>query len=162
MPLNVHRASEVSATSSSTVAEVYEQSKHAKETTSATTASEESDFRQHRLSPMFTTKISTAQAMHSSDRYRSTKVHDAISPIDGKTKSCDRSHTFDTFVPHRHLGDDKPEKRMGHTWDVVRAVAKLRKPAKNMARRASVRRSEKSHGFKRMGETDHERLMSVG
>ena len=90
---------------------------------------------------MFSTKISTIQTTPSSDRFRSNKVRDDISPIDGKTKSCDRSHTFDTFVPQQHLGEDTNEKRMGHTWDVIRAAAKLKKPAKKIGRKVSVRRS---------------------
>lgn len=60
-----------------------------------------------------------------------TKINDkykryTLSPIDGKTEGCDRTHTFDTFVDARKVsGDAGREKKVGHSWQVARALKRV-------------------------------------
>src|SRR6266568_2060762 len=53
-------------------------------------------------------------------------------PNDGRTEDCNRNLTFDDFVPPDQLGVDSEAKRMGATWDVVRAIAKLKRPLEKL------------------------------
>ena len=55
-------------------------------------------------------------------------------PNDGRTKYCNRNLTFDDFVPPDQLGVDEQARRMGATWDVVRAIVKLKRPLKKLRR----------------------------
>ncbi|KAF2273315.1 uncharacterized protein EI97DRAFT_461197 [Westerdykella ornata] len=64
---------------------------------------------------------------------------DSIDPVDGKTKQCNRSLTFDSFLDERHLGEDKAEKRIGHTWELWRGVSKALKKATSRSRRRKKR-----------------------
>jgi len=61
-------------------------------------------------------------------------------PNNGWTKYCNRNLTFDDFVPPDQLGADKQAKRMGATWDVVRAIMKLKRPLKKLRRVAKQER----------------------
>ncbi|KAF2190591.1 hypothetical protein K469DRAFT_697836 [Zopfia rhizophila CBS 207.26] len=126
----------------------------------STTTSEELAFNQHRLSPMFDISYTKPKrpSAKPADKFHGTKVQRDIDPADGKTKGCNRDLTFDDFVPQRHLGEAKPQKRMGHTWDVVRAIMKLKKPLKKVARKPSVRSAEKQE---KLGKTQvaRERLL---
>jgi hypothetical protein len=61
-----------------------------------------------------------------SDKYSGLKVTHKISPVDGKTLGCDRSHTFDTFVDQRRIsGDAGQQKRVGHGWQVARTLKRV-------------------------------------
>jgi hypothetical protein len=70
-----------------------------------------------------------------------TTRHDSAHS-DGKTASCDREHTFDSFVPPHKLGVDKEPKRVGATWDVVRAIVKLKRLRKMRRKERRVLRGE--------------------
>ncbi|KAJ8108413.1 hypothetical protein OPT61_g8188 [Boeremia exigua] len=49
-----------------------------------------------------------------------------LSPIDGKTEGCDRAHTFDAFLDQRRIsGDAGREKKVGHGWQVARALKRV-------------------------------------
>lgn len=64
-----------------------------------------------------------------------------IDPQDGKTRTCDRDHTFDMFLPQDKMPEEDKAKRMGHTWEVVRAIKRLRKlKLKKPLRKMSSRR----------------------
>ncbi|KAF1350455.1 hypothetical protein EJ07DRAFT_184173 [Lizonia empirigonia] len=91
---------------------------------------------QSQLSPMFIDylrkktaavdleKIDTAS--DTNDKYRGAKIAQTISPIDGKTIGCDRLHTFDTFIDQRRIsGDAGQDKRVGHGWQVARALRRV-------------------------------------
>ncbi|KAF2732018.1 hypothetical protein EJ04DRAFT_525654 [Polyplosphaeria fusca] len=120
-----------------------------------TSPADEKDEKEMAKTPLVTTTNIT----------RTTRVRDSISPVDGKTNDCDRYHTFEAFVPQQRLAEDKPEKKMGHSWDVLRAVMKLKKApndAATAARRISVHRSEKrASKMLTSHATDRERLLSV-
>jgi len=80
------------------------------------------------------------------------------SPLDdGKTESCDRTHTFDAFVPPHKLGQDKDPKRIGATWDVIRAIVKLKRPLRRLKRKAGSERAERM----RKGDVDRNGLMRL-
>jgi hypothetical protein len=55
-----------------------------------------------------------------------TKDKHIVDPLDGKTKACNRTKTFDTFVDGQQLGVAGEQKKTGHTWDLVRGLGKLR------------------------------------
>lgn len=82
-------------------------------------------------------------------------------PMPQHGKTCDPDLTFEKFVPPHQLGEDKPAKRMGATWDVVRAIVKLKKPLKKMAKRPknTTMRRNKRGGYD-MLDGDGERLMA--
>jgi hypothetical protein len=93
------------------------------------------------ISPMFhlfETRANGTDASASEDTnsisdpndFRGATVADTIDPIDGKTKTCNRTKTFDAFLHEQHLGEDQPRKRTGYISEVARAVAKLRIPFK--------------------------------
>lgn len=92
--------------------------------------------KQAQLSPMFIDylrkktgapdleKIDTQSNVN--DKYRGVKIAQNISPVDGKTTGCNRSHTFDAFVDQRRLsGDAGEERRVGHGWQVARALKRV-------------------------------------
>lgn len=83
------------------------------------------------------TKVTETAAAPAED-YRSQKARESISPVDGKTEACNRNHTFDSFVPERHLAQDTPQKRIGHTHEVLRAMVRMKKPLKKASKRASM------------------------
>jgi hypothetical protein len=59
---------------------------------------------------------------NNNDKYRRY----TISPLDGKTEGCDRTLTFDTFVDQRRIsGDAGREKKVGHGWQVARALKRV-------------------------------------
>lgn len=58
---------------------------------------------------------------------------------DGKTKECNRNHTFETFVHHSRLGQDEPAKLVGHGWEVWRALKRVKQVKRG--RRAFTKRS---------------------
>lgn len=61
-----------------------------------------------------------------SDNYREIKVAHTVSPVDGKTMGCDREHTFDTFVDQRRIsGNAGQSKRVGHGWQIARALKRV-------------------------------------
>ena len=70
------------------------------------------------------------------DKYRSTRVRDTIDPTDGKTKTCNRACTFDTFVHKQYLGEDEPQKPARHAQQVTRAIAKLKRRFKRPSSKA--------------------------
>lgn len=91
---------------------------------------------QTELSPMFINhlrkktaasnleKINTTSDVN--DKYRSAKIAQTISPVDGKTMGCDRMHTFDAFVDKRRLsGDAGHEQRVSHGRQVGRALRRM-------------------------------------
>ncbi|KAF2624115.1 hypothetical protein BU25DRAFT_413687 [Macroventuria anomochaeta] len=60
------------------------------------------------------------------DKNRGTKIAQTISPIDGKTVGCDRTHTFETFLDQRRISSDAGrEKKVGHGWQVARALKRV-------------------------------------
>ncbi|KAJ4332333.1 hypothetical protein N0V95_009685 [Ascochyta clinopodiicola] len=89
------------------------------------------------LSPMFTDYLRKKTANPSSDlekidtanindKYHGIKIAHTISPVDGKTLGCDREHTFDTFVDQRKVSSDAGQsKRVGHGWQVARALKRV-------------------------------------
>ena len=49
-----------------------------------------------------------------------------ISPTDGKTEGCDRAHTFEAFLEQPKIsGDAGREKKVGHGWQVARALKRV-------------------------------------
>ena len=65
---------------------------------------------------------------------------------DGKTEQCNRDLTFDDFVPAEKLpAQDKAAKRMGATWDVVRAIVRLKRPLKKMRSKRLEKRMQKDN-----------------
>ena len=76
-------------------------------------------------------------------------------PNDGRTKYCNRNLTFDDFVPPDQLGVDKQARRMGATWDVVRAIVKLKRTLKRLRR---VTKQERIGNVQPM-DIDRERLL---
>ncbi|KAF2804099.1 uncharacterized protein BDZ99DRAFT_481660 [Mytilinidion resinicola] len=74
--------------------------------------------------------------------------HDSpLTVDDGKSPTCDRNHTFDSFVPPHKLDGDKEPKRVGATWDVVRAIVKLKRPLRRLREK---RRRERGGGMMRL------------
>ncbi|KAF2267323.1 hypothetical protein CC78DRAFT_87546 [Lojkania enalia] len=137
--------------------------KQGKESQDSTESFQVSNSTQQAPPPMPSSSIQHTAEPRRGDRFRSTKVYDQISPIDGKTNDCDRGRTFDSFLPSYNLGDpSEPQKRVGHTWEVIRAVGRLKKPIKKVSRKVATRRSDKDEkrGLARR-ETDRERLLSV-
>lgn len=60
-----------------------------------------------------------------------------LSPVDGKTEGCDRTHTFDAFVDARKVsGDAGSEKKVGHGWQVARALKRAMSTKGRGARKA--------------------------
>jgi hypothetical protein len=105
-------------------------------------------IRQLHISPMFhvfETKANGTDASASEDtnsisdlnHFRGATVADTIDPIDGKTKTCNRTKTFDAFLHEQHLGEDQPQKRTGYISEVARVVAKLRIPFKKSSGKSS-------------------------
>ncbi|KZM21457.1 uncharacterized protein EKO05_0006264 [Ascochyta rabiei] len=85
-------------------------------------------------------KIDTANI---SDKYHGIKIAHTISPVDGKTLGCDREHTFDTFVDQRKVSSDAGQtKRVGHGWQVARAMKRVLSSKGRDTRRA--RRQEEA------------------
>lgn len=88
----------------------------------------------------------TAMPISTPNMARSAQAHGAsvdtnIDPQDGKTRTCDRDHTFDMFLPQEKMPEEDKAKRMGHTWEVVRAIKRLRKlKLKKPLRKMSSRR----------------------
>ncbi|KAF1924726.1 uncharacterized protein M421DRAFT_424612 [Didymella exigua CBS 183.55] len=88
---------------------------------------------QTQLSPMFVDylRAKTAAPVDLERINTNTKVNDkykryTLSPIDGKTERCDRTHTFDTFVDARKVsGDAGQTKKVGHSWQVARALKRV-------------------------------------
>ena len=94
-------------------------------------------------SPTDTTMPISTPVVARNERWRGVSVNKDIDPHDGKTTSCDRDHTFDMFLPQDKMPEKDKAKRMGHTWEVVRAVKRLRKlkkPLRKLARRRRDRR----------------------
>lgn len=100
----------------------------AKVATSASSTSLDSET-QRRLSPMLDFLRKKRNARNSGDNDVRTALKDKhkIDPTDGKTRACDRTRTFDTFVDGEQLGEATQEKRAGHSWELFRALAKLKK-----------------------------------
>jgi hypothetical protein len=44
---------------------------------------------------------------------------------DGKTKACNRTKTFETFVDGARLGVATEQKKTGHTWELARGLRRL-------------------------------------
>lgn len=94
-------------------------------------------------SPTDTTMPHSTTREARNEHWRGVGVSKTIDPHDGKTKTCDRDHTFDMFLPQEKMPEKDKAKRMGHTWEVVRAVKRLRKfkkPLRKLARRRRDRR----------------------
>lgn len=123
-----------------------------KDTNSHPTTTSMLGIRTSRIEPEKDTKVahpttgtmsSTTTFTYRQDKYRGVIVDHDIDPRDGKTKECDRNHTFDTFLPHEQMPHKDEAKRMGHTWEVVRAVQRMRKLKKPLKRIASRKRKGK-------------------
>lgn len=88
---------------------------------------------QTQLSPMFIDYLRAKtgapvdlEKIDTSDKYRGVKIAQTISPVDGKTVGCDREHTFESFVDQRRIsGDAGREKKIGHGWQVARALKRV-------------------------------------
>lgn len=80
-------------------------------------------------------------AENSSNEIRSGNVTNNIGFDDGKTKECNRSHTFETFIHSSRLGNDEPAKRIGHGWEVWRALQRVKRV--NRGKRAFTKRIPK-------------------
>ncbi|KAF9698558.1 hypothetical protein EKO04_003456 [Ascochyta lentis] len=103
---------------------------------------------QTQLSPMFVDYLRKKTAAPASDlekislnntndKYNGIKIAHTISPIDGKTVTCDREHTFDTFVDQRKVSSDAGQsKRVGHGWQVARALKRVLSSKGRGARKA--------------------------
>ena len=100
---------------------------------------------QDQLSPMFVDylRAKTGSPVQL-DRSNSRKYTDefrryTISPVDGKTQGCDRTHTFDGFISERKIsGDAGQTKKVGHGWQVARALKRVMGSTKGRdARKAS-------------------------
>ena len=82
------------------------------------------NYLRKKTAPIDLEKINTASDVN--DNFRGAKSEQAISPVDGKTMGCDRLHTFDTFVDQRRIsGDAGQDKRVGHGWQVGRALRRV-------------------------------------
>ncbi|KAF2497406.1 hypothetical protein BU16DRAFT_537069 [Lophium mytilinum] len=99
-------------------------------------------FRDPKARPSQPTSDSTASTAPAAVRHDSPLAVD-----DGKSAGCDRGHTFDSFVPPHKLGGDKEPKRVGATWDVVRAIVKLKRPLRRL--REKRRRERREGGMMR-------------
>ncbi|KAF3048038.1 hypothetical protein E8E12_008045 [Didymella heteroderae] len=88
---------------------------------------------QTQLSPMFVDHLraKTGAPIDLEKINTDTKISDkykryTLSPIDGKTEGCNRTHTFDTFVDARKVsGDAGQTKKVGHGWQVARALKRV-------------------------------------
>lgn len=88
---------------------------------------------QDQLSPMFMNylRAKTGAPVDLEKINTDTKVNDkyrryTLSPIDGKTEGCDRTHTFDAFLDRRRVsGDAGREKKVGHGWQVARGLKRV-------------------------------------
>lgn len=68
----------------------------------------------------------TVETGGASQDIRGIRASSIISPIDGKTEGCDRAHTFDAFVSQQQIRSElESEKRVGHGWQVFRALKKV-------------------------------------
>lgn len=103
--------------------------------------------RQLQVSPMFdlfkiNTKLADASSSENSsssndpNEFRGTRVADAIDPTDGKTKTCNRTKTFDAFIHEQSIGVDQSQKPSSHSWKVTRAMAMLRSPFRKTSDKA--------------------------
>jgi hypothetical protein len=91
------------------------------------------DYRQSAFDG-FPMTVDTAGA---SEENRGIKVAHIISPIDGKTEGCDRHHTFDAFVSQQQIRSElESEKRVGHGWQVFRALKKVVGSSKKSRRKS--------------------------
>lgn len=85
------------------------------------------------LSPMFVDylRAKTGAPVDLEKINTDTKINDkyrryTLSPVDGKTEGCDRTHTFDTFLDNRRVsGDAGREKKVGHGWQVARGLKRV-------------------------------------
>lgn len=49
-----------------------------------------------------------------------------ISPVDGKTEGCNRTHTFEAILDQSKISSDAGrEKKVGHGWQVARAFKRV-------------------------------------
>lgn len=48
-----------------------------------------------------------------------------VDPADGKTRACDRTRTFDTFVDGEQFGVARATERVGHTAELLRGLKGL-------------------------------------
>lgn len=78
------------------------------------------------------------------------------SPVDDRTKPGNCGRTFDDFLEPHQLGEDKPAKRMGATWDVVRAIVRLKRPLMKYRRKVDEEKARKAQ----LVEVDRKRLLS--
>ena len=132
---------------------------------------DDEDILQHRLSPMFGASIqqpsarvypslatvpraehsylSSARGTQDNIPSRPQRGRKGIDLEDGKTMDCNRDHTFEDFVPQENLGVNTKAQKIGATWDVVRAVAKLKRPLKKLG----GKRKTNSNGMSTRRET---------
>jgi hypothetical protein len=76
----------------------------------------------HPLSPHNSQITTNASRLSSST---STTLNSHTHPRDGKTRSCNRTKTFETFVDGERLGVATEQKKMGHTWELARVVRRV-------------------------------------
>jgi hypothetical protein len=92
------------------------------ETPSAGSPDHTFDYRQSTID-QFPIAVETARAP---SRTPGSKASHTVSPVDGKTEDCNRRHTFDAFVNQQQIRSEiEPEKRVGHGWQVFRALKKV-------------------------------------
>lgn len=102
-------------------------------------------YDQTQLSPMFVDylRAKTAAPVDLEKINTDTKINDkhkryTLSPIDGKTEGCNRTHTFDTFVDARKVsGDAGQTQKVGHSWRVGRALKRVISTKTRSSRKAS-------------------------
>ncbi len=87
---------------------------------------------QTQLSPMFIDYLRAKTGVPELEKIKTDTSADndyrrlTISPIDGKTEGCDRTHTFEAFLDQRRIsGDGGREKKVGHGWQVARALKRV-------------------------------------
>src|SRR5262245_15656497 len=94
---------------------------------STSTASQDSP-NQYRQSAMFFFTRSK-QKRHDSSvdgcDNAATKDKHKIDPEDGKTKACNRTKTFDTFINKEQMAEAGSSENVGHTPEVSRGLKKL-------------------------------------
>jgi hypothetical protein len=111
-------------------------------------------IRQLQICPMFDLPKTKAKNADSSsgenpsitnnpNEFCGTRVADAIDPIDGKTKTCNRTKTFDAFVHEHHLGGDQLQKPPSHIWEMTRVIAMLRSPFRQASGKADKQQNPK-------------------
>jgi hypothetical protein len=87
--------------------------------------------------------VETPSSTNDPNEFRGTIVVDAIDLTDGKTKTCNRTKTFDAFVLEQDLSEVLPRKPSGNIWGVTRAVSKFKSPLRKSSGKADKKQKTK-------------------